>query len=282
MKTAKLFIYISYFLSFCSCNGQQDKKNDLKNDSTINNNMIEKILKKQLEEGNLPSEYSVDAYDNYDFEATIPVIKEVLSSSGFKYIDKSEFDNRIKLIFGRIIDRTSNSEYLYSDFYDKCDRKITYGPVSADVRGIFILKNEKFITEFYTLPQILNYESKYPHLKNLEDEDHSIYDNIENIKVEISSWKDIPNLQQTRFQNTQTIIHRNKYLFNDSKADFVWLRFNGKELQEFGAYDYGARFYMPDIGRWGVVDPLAEMDRRWSPYRYAYDNPLRFIDPDGM
>jgi hypothetical protein len=40
--------------------------------------------------------------------------------------------------------------------------------------------------------------------------------------------------------------------------------------------------YMPELGRWGVVDPLSERSRKWSSYTYGYVNPLIFIDPDGM
>ncbi|MFA9212444.1 MAG: RHS repeat-associated core domain-containing protein [Candidatus Methylacidiphilales bacterium] len=62
--------------------------------------------------------------------------------------------------------------------------------------------------------------------------------------------------------------------------------FNGKERDnetygEGNAYDFGARIYDPRLGRWLSIDPKYKFYPEYSPYNFALNNPIVFIDFGG-
>lgn len=117
--------------------------------------------------------------------------------------------------------------------------------------------------------------------------------NESNVSSATSVYFDF-NIIHTRITNTLQVVQTTDYYpfglamaaqsyQKQSSLDNDYL-YNGKELQDehnLGWMDYGARMYLPEIGRWGVVDPLTE-SRNWlTAYNYVQNNPSIRIDPDG-
>jgi RHS repeat-associated protein len=119
------------------------------------------------------------------------------------------------------------------------------------------------------------------------------YYNFENNKYIYSYTDHLGNVRVSYFNNgsgAEVLEENNYYPFGMRHEGYNNLpgnpaykyNYNGKELQkETGMYDYGARMYMPDLGRWGVIDNKAEKYFPFSSYTYAINNPIKYLDPDG-
>jgi RHS repeat-associated protein len=62
-------------------------------------------------------------------------------------------------------------------------------------------------------------------------------------------------------------------------------KYNGKEEQtelDLGWLDYGLRMFDPSLARWMVIDAWSMKYNSWSPYNYAFNNPIRFSDFMGL
>ncbi|WP_336686327.1 DUF6443 domain-containing protein [Chryseobacterium bernardetii] len=109
---------------------------------------------------------------------------------------------------------------------------------------------------------------------------YSYRDHLGNTRINFG--KDSAGMVQTLNTNNYYPFGLN-HIGGPSYASFGGLysyKYNGKELQETGFYDYGARMYMPDLGRWGVIDPRSQYTH--EAYSYVWNNPIMFTDPTGM
>ncbi|WP_343318268.1 DUF6443 domain-containing protein [Sphingobacterium multivorum] len=185
--------------------------------------------------------------------------------------------------------------YTYDASGAKLNRKSTVGGITTEqdyIGGIEYSKAsganpviERIATEDGFL---LNSSGNYSYYYNLTD-------HLGNVRVVLKK-------DGTATAPVATVMQKQDYYpFGKTKSIATSINnkylYNGKEMQTDlnggthtlgssyvleGQLDYGARFYDAEIGRWNVVDPLAEQMRRHSPYNYSFNNPLRFIDPDGM
>ena len=218
----KTFLLIGLLATMIGCQGQNEKKQDKQMSNKTN--VIKEVLAQQLKNGISPSDHKTYTYTDKDLTCLVPELKKILESNGYRTISKEKFFSKVKEIFGRMIDPNSDTKYLYVNFNDKCNRDIIYNPNDfSDVNGTFIIKGENIISDFFAIPQIIDYQKEYPELLNLENENIIVTDEIEKEKINIPHWRDITDLKEQRKKNIQTLVARNMYFFNNSKAHTNWL-----------------------------------------------------------
>ncbi|NTW26339.1 MAG: RHS repeat-associated core domain-containing protein, partial [Lentimicrobium sp.] len=178
---------------------------------------------------------------------------------------KIELENNRRIYYIYDANGTKLRKYFYED-----NRLIE----TTDYSGMFIYIDDH-------LDNILTSEGrmKFDDHDSLFYAEYFIKDHLGNVRTVITTD---PNFN---FLAQQTDYYPFGQEIPLSGASDNQIKYNSKELQndaKLGWYDYGARFYDPVIGRFIGIDPLAERFNHLTPYNYADNSPIAYIDLWGL
>ena len=187
------------------------------------------VLNKQLSKGISGEIYDTDietyTYSKSDLDATIPLLREILAKEGYQQPSETEFIAKVQRIFGRTIDPSKPTDYLFLNNWQPCDRQIRYYRKNTDevyFYSYYIVKKERFFTELFALPELINYQKLCPEcLQKEQNVPKKIQ--IEGESAELYKWCENEDLAEQRQENITRFVHYNKYLFNNSSESFRWL-----------------------------------------------------------
>jgi len=222
------------------------------------------------------------------------------NSSGFNDANKTDDDYSYDDFGNLITDKNKNiTEITYNHL--NLPKKITFG-TTGSIEYIYNTagqKLEKIVTEG-TVTTTTNYLAGYQYKDNVLEFFPTAEGYVKNTAGVLSyvyQYKDhLGNVRVSYAKNPTTqvleiIDETHYYPFGLKHNGYVSIpegsnkfKYNGKELQDelgLNMYDYGARNYDSALGRWINLDNLSEEYSDYSPYVYAFNDPVRHIDPDG-
>jgi RHS repeat-associated protein len=219
---------------------------------------------------------AANTVDDYSYDANGNMTKD--NNKNITSITYNHLNLPTKITFAT----TGNIVYIYNASGQKVQKivnDITKPAVTTDYLGGYQYTTTSGITTLKFFPTVEGYVevsgSSYKYIYQYKD-------HLGNIRL---SYDKTLAIQEENNYYPFGLKHMGYNNNPSSTNDALKYKYNGKELQDelgLNMYDYGARNYDPALGRWMNIDPLAEKKFDFTPYRYAYNNPMKFIDPDGM
>ena len=241
----------------------------------------------------IPSDGYLASVDHYQYDRNGNM---TLDPSKNTLIDYNELNLPSRVDF----DMDKSINYTYDALGNKLQKRVVNtgaAESTVDYSGAFVYENKRLRSIFTPEGRLGVFEedSGSGETNVLYKFEYHLKDHLGNVRVVFGGHSNgqPEYIQRTDYYPFGLVMAQKNYTsFDELSADRAPFEnkylYNGKEWQndEVGGvkldwYDYGARMYDPELARFHTLDPLAESYNFQSPFVYAANDPIRFIDYNG-